>query len=81
MSEYLTLMKQASNNLALARALVEREDLKSFVVSGLDVDYLPITCQIYKNDLTWQELSSTLNTFEDTLVSLNVIYEAVISVG
>lgn len=73
MTEYLTVMKQAADNLALAGAPVDIDDLTSSIVLGLSADYLPITCQINKDNLSWQELSSTLNTFENTLINLNVI--------
>lgn len=73
MSDYLSLLKQVAHNLALARTPVGTDDLTSYVVSGLGAKYLPITYQINKDKLTWQEWSSTLITFENTLISLNVI--------
>lgn len=49
-------------------------DLTSYIVSGLDAEYLPITCQINeKVGITWQELYATLITFENTLINLNVV--------
>lgn len=72
-SEYLAIMKQDYDNLALVGAPVSIDDLTSYVVSSLDVEYLPIFCLINKDNLSWQELNSTLNTFENTLINLNVI--------
>lgn len=70
-TKYLTLMKQVVDNLALVVSPVAIDDLTSFVGTKLDTEYLPITCQMNKD--SWQELSSTLNTFENMLISLNII--------
>lgn len=73
MGEYLAIMKQTADNLALAGAPVDIDDLTSYVVTGLEIEYLPITCLINKDNLSWPELCSTLNTFENTLINLNII--------
>lgn len=46
MSEYLANMKQASNNLQLAGVLVPFDGLMSYVVAGLDSEYIVIVCTI-----------------------------------
>lgn len=68
MSKYLGIMIETSENLKLTDELVTLSYLMSCVLSSLEVEYLPIVCFIEeKKDITWQELYSTLLTFENTL--------------
>ncbi|MDV3183806.1 MAG: hypothetical protein Q8847_02445 [Sweet potato little leaf phytoplasma] len=68
MIEYLAVMKQAAENLQLAGNPVSLGDQISYVLAGLDSEYVPIVCTIEDKDIkTWQELSSILVTFEGTL--------------
>lgn len=73
MVEFLATMKQASENLKLAGNPISLSDLTSYVLAGLDSDYVPIVCTIEDKDIsTWQELSSILITFEGTLARYTV---------
>lgn len=74
MSEYLTIMKQTADNLALAGASVDIGDLTSYVILELDAEYFPITFLFNeKKEMTWQGLHSTLVTFENALINNNVV--------
>lgn len=67
-------MKQASESLKLVGNPVSLGDLISYVFAGLDPDYILIVCSIEDKDIkTWQELSSSLVTFEGTLARYNTI--------
>lgn len=74
MVEYLVVMKQASENLQLAGNPISLGDLISYVIAGLDSEYIPILCSIDDKDIkTWQELCSILIIFEGTLARYSTI--------
>ncbi|KAK0585392.1 hypothetical protein LWI29_027818 [Acer saccharum] len=74
MSEYLTAMKQITDNLALAKQPIYDSYLISSVVLGLVAEYLHVTCQINaRGVISWQEAHATLMTFENALTQLNLI--------
>lgn len=52
MLEYLAVMKQASENLQLAGAPVSLSDLISYVLGGLDSEYIPIICTIQEKEIS-----------------------------
>lgn len=73
MIEYLAVMKQASENLQLAGKPVSLGDLISYVLAGLDSEYVPIVCTIEDKEIhTWQELASILINFEGTLARYGI---------
>lgn len=74
MIEYLAVMKQAIDNLKLAGNPVSLSDQISYVLAGLDPDYVPIVCSIEDKDIkTWQELSAILINFEGTLARYSTV--------
>lgn len=77
MREYLGHMKQIAANMNVAGEPVSTKTLISNITAGLEVEYLPITCQINgKNDWTWQEFHATMLAFECQLEHLNIIPKA-----
>lgn len=52
MVEFLAIMKQASENLQLAGNAISLSDLTSYVLAGLDSDYVPIVCTIEDKDIS-----------------------------
>ncbi|KAE8652677.1 hypothetical protein Csa_014062 [Cucumis sativus] len=57
MTEYLSMMKQTLENMQLAGSPISHEDLFSYVLVGLDVEYIPIVCDIEgKNSPTWHDV-------------------------
>ncbi|KAK9126518.1 hypothetical protein Scep_015364 [Stephania cephalantha] len=74
MSEFLKKMKDISDCLATAGSPILVYELISFTLTGLDSEYLPITTVLeHKDDLSWQDLQSTLLGFESKLEQLQNI--------
>ncbi|KAL5538576.1 hypothetical protein UlMin_046073 [Ulmus minor] len=70
--EYLNNVKSIADNLFLAGKPVESNDLITQVLAGLDDEYTPIVVQLTsKYPITWEELQSTLITYESQMEQLN----------
>lgn len=53
---YLTTIKQLVDNLQIAEKTINRSDLATQVLSGLDKEYTPIVVQLNNmEDISWDE--------------------------
>ena len=53
---------------------ISQDDIFSYVLAGLDVEYILIVCDTEgKNSSTWHDVYSTLLTLETKLVRLNIV--------
>lgn len=74
MDHYLSTIKQLADNLEIAGKKIEHTDLVTQVLAGLDEEYTPIVMQVNSKDqISWQELSSILMTFESRLDYLSQV--------
>ncbi|KAK9156247.1 hypothetical protein Sjap_003727 [Stephania japonica] len=74
MNEFLKRMKDISDSLSTAGSPIPVSELISCILTGLDNEYLPISSILeQKDELTWQELQSTLLGFEAKLNHLQTM--------
>lgn len=52
MANYLATMTQASESLKLAGNPISFDDLMSYVLAGLDAEYISIVCTIWGKNIT-----------------------------
>lgn len=65
MADYLTLMKGFADNLYLAGSPVSTKDLISYVIAGLNEEYIPIVVVLQNQDLSWTTIQNRPLTYEN----------------
>lgn len=74
MVDHLSLMKHTAANMHVAGKPISLKQLVSFIVSELEAECLPITCQVNcKSDWKWQEFHANTLAFESQLKQLHII--------
>ncbi|KAF4376042.1 hypothetical protein G4B88_029406 [Cannabis sativa] len=74
MAEYLRQKRQWADVLALAGDPYPEKQLVSNILSGLDIEYLPIVLQVEARiSTTWQELQDILLSFDSKLDRLTTL--------
>uniref|UniRef100_A0A803PQB9 Reverse transcriptase Ty1/copia-type domain-containing protein n=1 Tax=Cannabis sativa TaxID=3483 RepID=A0A803PQB9_CANSA len=74
MADYLRQKRQWADVLALAGDPYLEKQLVSNILSGLDIEYLPIVLQVEARvSTTWQELQDTLLSFDSKLDRLTTL--------
>lgn len=72
MTEYLAKIKLIYDNLLLASSPISISDLIIQTLTGLDIEYNPITVQLSnKAELTWVDLQAALLTYKSILEQLS----------
>lgn len=72
MEEYPNKMKQIADNLKLAGSPLPLSDLFSQILTGLDLEYIPVVITLLdKQELYWIQFETTLLTFENILEQIH----------